>query len=417
MTNVTRVPLARATPTPHLRGVLPPSPQLPHAADPAGSAAAARPGSWWRGALLVVALWSAWGVMTAAQQWATRAPGDTAAPFARLVLAHLLEAWVWSALTPVVALLVRRWPVSRDGWLRAVPLHLLAALALAAAERVALRALLPWSSPFDDVSLLPFAQSFLRSLPSNLLRYLAVVALVHAVELARRLRARELDAARLAAQLSDAQLRALRAQLHPHFLFNALHSASMLALYEPRSAHQVLVQLSALLRRALGGADRHEVPLREELDFLERYLAIEQVRFGERLHARFEVDDAALAALVPTLVLQPLVENALRHGVDPRPDGGEVTVRARGAGGWLELEVEDDGPGPPRSDAPVREEGSGVGLANLRARLHTAYGAAQDVELACGPRGGTLARVRVPLRLADDAPASAVLVPPAETVA
>jgi sensor histidine kinase YesM len=231
---------------------------------------------------------------------------------------------------------------------------------------------------------------------TNLIFYTGIVAITLAAEYARIVRDRELDAARLAAQLSTAQLQALQAQVHPHFLFNTLHSASMLSLLDPPAAHRVLVQLSDLLRRTLGSSRRLEVPLREELDFLERYLGIEQMRLGERLRVVLDADEEALGALVPSLLLQPLVENAVRHGVSRRPNGGTVSVRAGVRGDRLLLEVEDDGPGLPPAGA--RSDRQGLGLPNVRERLERAYGERHTMELRDAPSGGVLVRIELPLR-------------------
>jgi signal transduction histidine kinase len=227
--------------------------------------------------------------------------------------------------------------------------------------------------------------------------YVVLVGLCYAFTFYRRARARELHASELQRLLTGARLHALQAQLQPHFLFNALNSTAMLALTNAQAARDMLVRISDLLRRSLGASEQLEVPLSEEIDFLDRYLAIERVRFGERLHVAFEVDDAALPALVPSLILQPIVENAVRHGVSKRRGPGIVTVRARRIDDAVILEVEDDGPGPPVGwDA---EAAHGVGIANVRQRLLQTYGAKHELRFIVGVHGGLLVRIRCPLRL------------------
>jgi two-component system LytT family sensor kinase len=188
-------------------------------------------------------------------------------------------------------------------------------------------------------------------------------------------------------------------QLNPHFLFNALHSAAMLTMIDPEGTHRVLVQLSALLRTTLDRSSAAEVPLSEEIDFVDRYLAIERIRFQDRLRVDIGADDDALSAIVPNLILQPLVENAVRHGIARRTDAGDLTIRAVRRGGLLVVEVEDDGPGLPPGWTFTPPEGSGVGLTNVRSRLERLYGSQGRLELLTPadevgrPTTGVLARV------------------------
>ena len=189
----------------------------------------------------------------------------------------------------------------------------------------------------------------------------------------------------------EARLLALRYQLHPHFLFNALNALSTLIAENRNSeAARMVDQLAGFLRSTLEG-DRAEVPLREELDLARRYLAIEQVRFGERLRTRFDVDESLLDARVPSLILQPILENAVRHGIAAREDGGSIAVRATRRGAMLALEVEDDGLGILRS----RE---GIGLSNTRARLSEIYGERQRCEVSAAAGGGTKVALELPIR-------------------
>ncbi len=195
-------------------------------------------------------------------------------------------------------------------------------------------------------------------------------------------------------QTARAQLDALRAQLHPHFLFNALNSISVLTEEDPARANRMLIRLSDLLRTVLRRNDDHEVPLEEELAFLRSYLEIQRLRFEERLTVNIDVDDEARTAFVPVMVLQPLVENAVRYAVEPQREGGRVSVRARRVAEQLLLEVCDDGPGL----GSEREHHSGIGLANTRARLEGLYGAAQELRLEAAKGGGLAVRIRIPWR-------------------
>jgi hypothetical protein len=233
----------------------------------------------------------------------------------------------------------------------------------------------------------------------DLLAYGAVLGLAHSVHFYRRFREREHRALLLESNLAQARLTALRAQLQPHFLFNSLNAIATLLRRDAQLAESTLVSLSELLRLALGLSDRSEVTLREEMQFVQRYLEIQQTRFGGKLRFEQEIESTALECLVPTLLLQPLVENAIRHGIEPMDNAGLVRLAARQEGPPLVLTVEDDGAGLIQANAkpPERPQGgTGIGLANLRERLKTLYGSAQKFELLPRAEGGTLVRIEVP---------------------
>ena len=208
----------------------------------------------------------------------------------------------------------------------------------------------------------------------------------------RRLQA---EAAELHAQLSDARLNALRAQLNPHFLFNTLNAISTLVEQDPRGTRRMIARLSDLMRHTLEG-DEQEIPLARELDMLRRYLDIMEVRFQDKLEVSIDAESSLGDALVPNLVLQPLVENAFRHGLAAMQTTGSVAVRAVRDNGDLVLTVRDNGRGPA---SPVRE---GVGLANTRARLTQLYGARQRLALSAGEGGGALVEIRLPYHTAPE---------------
>jgi LytS/YehU family sensor histidine kinase len=208
-------------------------------------------------------------------------------------------------------------------------------------------------------------------------------------------RDRELRAAHLEARLAEARLRALRMQLQPHFLFNTLHSISSLMYSDLDAAERMITRLGDFLRLTLESDDAPEIPLRAELEFSRRYLAIEGTRFEERLQVRFAIDDDCLPGLVPALILQPLVENAIRHGIGRRRQGGTVEVAAFRAGGNLVLRVSNDG--TPDVDEPDGAR-TAVGLANTRARLLAMYGPGCDLRLERAREGGAVATVVLPWR-------------------
>jgi len=223
-----------------------------------------------------------------------------------------------------------------------------------------------------------------------------LLAVAVLMEAERAARARELREVQLQEQVSRAQLQTLRMQLQPHFLFNTLNSVSALVEDDARGGQRMIGHLSEFLRLTLAGAAHAEVPLREELALLEHYLEIERTRFEDRLRVAVEVEPGAEEARVPNLVLQPLVENAIRHGIQPSLQGGTVTIRARREEEWLVLEVCDDGVGlrPGFDPAAAR----GIGIANTRQRLRECFGERQGFEIAPGVPTGTRVTLRLPWR-------------------
>ena len=244
-------------------------------------------------------------------------------------------------------------------------------------------------------------QHFWDILPDllNIFAYAGLVGLVHSVHFYRRSLERERRAATLEAQLSQARLNALQAQLHPHFLFNALNAISTLLRRDTRAAQDALASFSELLRMALSHSNQPEVTLREDLEFLRRYVEIQQTRLGERLRFEEEIAPEALDCLVPALLLQPLVENAIRHGIEPSANPGLVRVIAQAQGDILIVRVEDNGAGL-SSKEDERNSGVGIGLQNLRARLETLYAARHKLKFGSRPEGGVSVALEIPLRQA-----------------
>lgn len=241
----------------------------------------------------------------------------------------------------------------------------------------------------------PFSSIALRANVSAAV-YLIVACFAHAFAYYRRLKERESEAAELMAGLSRAKLDALRLQLQPHFLFNTLNAISTLVHRDPNAADELIGDLSELLRLSLQ-TSQHEVPLSRELELLDRYLAIEQTRLGSRLQIVREIDPQALSALVPTFVLQPLAENAIRHGLEPRRAPGTLTLRADVVGGNLRLVVADDGVGL-HAASGQRAERRGIGISNTEARLRTLHGDAAYLDITEPEAGGVQVQLVLPLR-------------------
>ncbi len=305
------------------------------------------------------------------------------------VVLSLSEWYLWAMLAPLILWLARRFPIERPVRLRRFLIHALAGLVLSVFKVIA-----------DGMAIRLFgfhpalAMSTFKLHP-NLLTYWAIVGATHAFDYYLRYRERELRASQLEGRLAQSQLQVLKMQLHPHFLFNTLHAISALMHRDVEAADRMMARLSDLLRLTIESAGVQEVPLRQEMEFLERYLEIQKTRFSDRLTVKLEIAPATLDALTPNLILQPLVENAIRHGIASRATAGRVEIRAKQTGGMLELEVRDDGPGLPEKGEAWKE---GVGLANTRARLSQLYGDAHRFDLANAPGGGLVVTITIPFR-------------------
>jgi len=319
-------------------------------------------------------------------------------PWPRAVAAEAVYWLSWWLLAPAVFWWCR-WLSALSPWLRVAGLLAGAAAALFTAPVIYItlsNLLIASGACFGpcDAPVVLFSPVWFRQMISNagvnLPVYAGFVLAWHALAFYREARDRQLKAAQLEALLNQAQLEALRSQLNPHFLFNSLHSIAELVHQDPKLAEQSIVRLGELLRRVLETSKRAELALGEELDFIRGYVEIEQMRLGERLGVIWDIESAALSATVPSLILQPLVENAIQHGIAPVSAPRRLTVRARRRDGFLEIEVGDDGPGLSQRGA----RSQGIGIANTRARLQALYGDRHGFELRQGD--GFVVSLRIP---------------------
>jgi signal transduction histidine kinase len=324
------------------------------------------------------------------------------------LLALNLGYWYsWACLTPAI-LAVSRWaPLERHTWKRAVLVHVpgvfvatVAHIALTVGAQIAI----VWLVGQEPRDWREEAQRmFFNYFDWEMMTYWAIVGLSHALRYYSEARDRALRESQLETHLVEAQLEALQRQLQPHFLFNTLNTISALMHRNVDAADNMIAKLSDLLRMSLQTVGVQEVPLKQELDFLSKYLEIEQTRFRDRLTVVFDVQPDTLDALVPNLVLQPLVENAIKHGIGPRPTPGQVEIRSRRAGSLLEMEVRDNGVG--LSAARLTDFNRGVGLANTRSRLQHLYGSSHRFEFRQPPGGGLSVLIAIPLvEVAHEAP-------------
>ncbi len=343
---------------------------------------------WLRWALAFLS-WTAVGLFFASQTYLTYKSSGGRAPLAFVLEMNLSEWYLWALLAPGIVWLAKRFPVDRKNWLRSLAIHFVAGIGVALAT---------WqlNNVFREYALgMRRTTSLVYVFHQNLVIYVILVAATQGYLYYRRYRQSELRSAHLSARLAEAQLQALRMQLHPHFLFNTLNAISALVHKDPESADRMIARLSELLRLTIENVGVQEVPLAQELEFLDRYLEIERTRFGDRLEVHMDIAPETLDASTPYLVLQPLVENAIRHGIAPRAAPGCVTVRSSRDGDTLVLEVRDDGPGI-RLGVPLK---SGVGISSTRARLDGLYGSAHRFEWKNGDQGGLIVTVVFPFRL------------------
>jgi two-component sensor histidine kinase len=336
--------------------------------------------------------WTAFALVFAIEYWLLAIPE----PFPRIVAGQLASWWPCALLTPPLAAATIRIRGLRLSRSRALLLHAMGAagfVIVGGALMGASESLLPWS-PADGGVLSAARHGVIRYLGPDLLLYCLVVAGTMAAAHAHESRRRGIAAATLARQLAEARLHVLSAQLQPHFLFNTLHAVSALIWEDQARADRLLARLSELLRLTLRSGGRMETTLEEELALLGRYVEIQETRYGDRLRISIEAEPAARQAMVPHLILQPLVENAIRHGITRRTAPGRVDVVARAGADRLHLVVRDDGVGLP-TNRPVRE---GVGLGVTRARLRQLYGPAYGIELSAADGGGAICALTIPLR-------------------
>jgi sensor histidine kinase YesM len=322
----------------------------------------------------------------------------------RVLIFEMIYWLLWGLLTPLIFWYARRHRIDRRNRLRSLLALLLFGLIIAPLH-VSLEAgtslFIAWSilrypseeilQRLSGINSIILIESF-----TGFITYSVIVGVYYTFDYYHKYREREIRASRLEGRLAQAELQNLKMQLHPHFLFNTLHAISVLMLEDVEAANRMLIRLSDLLRATLNNAGVQEISLREELEFIRRYLEIEEARFQDRLTVRMEVQPAVLDARVPNLILQPLVENALRHGIAPRAASGLIEISARREKAVVQLQVRDNGPGLGHDDKEPLVKG--VGLTNTEARLEHLYGQAHRFSMRNASDGGLLVTIEIPFR-------------------
>jgi signal transduction histidine kinase len=340
--------------------------------------------------LILGGAWTVAGLFFSTQAYLGAAYSGRALSWGKALAVSLLAWYLRAALSPLVLTLARRLPLRRGAWRRAALIHVVASVVLGVLQFALFAALVHRLGWVSRRAVSPV------ELHTNIVVYWLLVAVSHAAQYYRHYRERELTTSRLETQLAQTRLELLGRQLQPHFLFNALNAASELMHEDPERADLMLTQIADLLRTTLAEGVPQEVALEREMNLLRLYLTIQQTRFLDRLRVKWAVESETLTALVPPFILQPLAENAIRHGIAPRSVPGTVTVRAARKAHQLELQVSDDGGGLRPEGATPRE---GLGLSNTRARLREMYGDRQELVLAERTGGGLEVTLRLPLRM------------------
>ena len=353
--------------------------------------------------LMIVGAWTIVALISLTRHYMLEATQPMNEPFWKLFPIWLTCYYSWMLLTPAVFGMARRWPLAKNRWGRNLLIHIPLSLAFTAAAVFLSHAFYLLVKQHSEAGLGAYMLhvhfvSYLKHFPFywTTLAVANMLASFRALREKERLAAQlELERSRLETSLRQAQLDALRMQLNPHFLFNTLQTISVLMMDDTHSANRMLVRLSDLLRSTLRSSVEAISPLSEELAFLRAYLEIEQIRFADRLRVQWNIDPSTEAALIPTLLLQPLVENSIRHGIARLATPGTITISSRSEDETLHLSVADTGPGLSQQQDDL---GHGIGLTNTRKRLKQLY-PEHEMEIIAGPAGGFEVRIAIPLAI------------------
>ncbi len=350
---------------------------------------------WGRVWAIGFVLWTLLAFLSAAGAHVYTASVGSPESWAQLLAWNMTISFIWSLLTPPIYSLSRRFTFDRNNWKLVLPLHIFASILLT----LVAASIIVWLEPFvtwTPEAHVPFAAHMLSRAFMDFQRYWYILLITQAIGYYAKYRERELQSSQLEAQLAHAQLEVLKIQLEPHFLFNTLNSIAALARNDGPAAENMTLQLADLLRFSLDAIGVHEVPLSRELTVLQKYIDIQQTRFQDRLRVEMDIAPNTLSALVPNMILQPLVENAIRHGIGPRRAPGLVRIATRQVFDELWMEIGDNGVGLRRfgNEAPAE----GVGLRNTRARLQQLYNHDHRLSLEDAPSGGCIVKIHIPFR-------------------
>jgi signal transduction histidine kinase len=358
----------------------------------------------------LAAIWGIWtfiGAVFTLQGYFTSYRSERPMLFTDSLYIQMTWAYLWALATPLVLWAAARLPIERSNWIRSTLLHIPISIVLSVVA-TALGRVLIWlnfgyrmGKPLTFESITTFVVS---NFSEGIGIYMLIALSSYAYSYYTRFREGQLRTLQLEAQLSQAQLQALKMQLHPHFLFNTLHSISALLNKDVAAARKMITQLGDFLRLTLENSGAQEVTLKQEMEFLTCYLEIERIRFQNRLVTRMDLGEQTLHAKVPNLILQPIVENAIRHGIAPRSSPGLIEIEAKQLNGTLRIQVRDNGPGLPEHRTSQNQFKKGLGLANTETRLKRLYGADHLFDLSNDPAGGLIVTLEIPFHTDGSAP-------------
>jgi len=358
----------------------------------------------------LAAIWGIWtfiGIVFTLQGYFTSYRSERPMAFTESLYLQMTWAYVYALGTPLVLWAAARLPIERSNWIRSALLHIPISIVFSVVLTALARVIIWLIFGYRMGRALTF-QSMTNFVVGNFTEgigiYLLIALMSYAYDYYRRYREGQLKTLQLEAQLSQAQLQALKMQLHPHFLFNTLHSISALLTKDVEAARKMITRLGDFLRLTLENSGSPEVTLKQEMEFLTCYLEIERIRFQNRLVTRMDLGEKTLDAKVPNLILQPIVENAIRYGIAPRSTPGLLEIEAKQLNGMLRIQVRDNGPGLPEHRTSQTQFKKGLGLANTETRLKRLYGADHLFDLANNPAGGLIVTLEIPFHKDGSAP-------------
>lgn len=365
---------------------------------------------WQRRWVRLAFIWGIWtfiGIVFTLQSYFTSYRSERPMLFTDSLYLQMTWSYLWALATPPVLWASARLPIERNNWIRSallhVPISILLSVFLTALGHIVIW--LYWGyragKPFSFANMSRFV---VANFSEGIGIYMLIALTSYAYNYYRRYREGQLRTLQLEAQLSQAQLQALKMQLHPHFLFNTLHSISALLNKDVAAARKMITRLGDFLRLTLENSGSQEITLQQEMEFLSCYLEIERIRFQNRLVTRIDLDEETLGAKVPNLILQPIVENAIRHGIAPRSTPGLIEIEAKQLSGRLRIQVRDNGPGLSEHRTSEILFKKGLGLVNTETRLERLYGAAHLFDLSNNPDGGLIVTLEIPFHKDGAAP-------------
>lgn len=353
----------------------------------------------WRRLAIIWGIWTLIGVVFTLQMYFTSYRSERPALLVDSLYLQMVWAYLWALATPLVLWAANKLPLERNNWIRNslihLPISILLSVIVTAVGHIMvwLYLGLPLGRPFSFERMGRFV---LANFSEGIGIYMLIALTSYAFNYYRRYHEGRVRTLELEAQLSKAQLEALKMQLHPHFLFNTLHSISALLTQDTEAARKMITRLGDFLRLTLENSGSEEVTLQQEMEFLSCYLAIERIRFQDRLLTRIDVADDTLDAKVPNLILQPIVENAIRHGIASRSTPGLIEIEAKHINGLVRIQVRDNGPGLPEHRISENLFNRGLGLANTGQRLERLYGSRHLFDLRNNPNGGFVVTMEIP---------------------